>query len=550
MRIPIAVLALSFLLGAETARGADPILEVIPAEVVTRTLPKDAPLDLEVWLQAPDRELTDIVATTFSNDGIRAEFAPETPCRLPKLAPSSEYAWRLKLTRTTGSVLTESILHVKVGFDVAPAAGSPPVAPSAGTPPAAPGAGPPAAAAGAGPAPTHRLLYRTAKIKPQAVVTGIELAKVEIKSAPETLHHERKGSLFLLVTNQYSRPITITDVQTLVPDSIKPIDLNSGHPKLPVTVHPGQAVDLGYPMEAKGAVVPGKYSFIATVDVKSDEDNLKATVRTSPQEINIAVLGESDVLKFLGIPSLLFLPGVLMLTAWRFLWSLDKGDDAVAKYRLPFNGSDFWIIAIALSLGTALIYPWLTGWVPPYERRDFVAAYGFLDFGLILGFSLVASALVFGAWRGLGSARRVIRESKIAETTPSTEDTPLQILEKLAKFQKDTLFEQYYVEGRDPAERLLALEPWSNETELWLVPPAKLKDVNQHNYQALDESDNLFTAPLAGAASVLAKLRQGVLRNWWGDPEWRRVGDVQHPIKVPKTGWKKFPSRGRLIQDE
>ena len=35
------------------------MLEVIPAEVVTRTLPKDAPLDLEVWLQAPDRELTD-----------------------------------------------------------------------------------------------------------------------------------------------------------------------------------------------------------------------------------------------------------------------------------------------------------------------------------------------------------------------------------------------------------------------------------------------------------------------------------------------------------
>jgi hypothetical protein len=63
-------------------------------------------------------------------------------------------------------------------------------------------------------------------------------------------------------------------------------------------------------------VVPGKYTLIAAVDVESD-DKLAATVMTPAQEINVGVLGESDLLKFLGIPSLLFLPGVLMPITWR-----------------------------------------------------------------------------------------------------------------------------------------------------------------------------------------------------------------------------------------
>ena len=62
-------------------------------------------------------------------------------------------------------------------------------------------------------------------------------------------------------------------------------------------------------------MVPGKYTLIAAVDVESD-DKLAATVMTPAQEINVVVVS-FDLLKFLGIPSLLFLPGVLMLITWR-----------------------------------------------------------------------------------------------------------------------------------------------------------------------------------------------------------------------------------------
>jgi hypothetical protein len=580
MRFPIAFLGLWLLLPAAMARGADPTLDVIPPEVTTRTLPKEAPLELEVRLKAADGEMTAIVASTFSNDGISAEFAPETPTKLAKLAPNAEYAWRLKLTRPSGSVLTESTLHVRVDFDVAPAAESgplsiTPLAPASVPPktkaaPATaasrtalaasktanpvPGAAPtPAAGAPATP-PTHRLIYTSVKIKPQPIVTGIEIAKAEIKGAPDSLAHERPGRMFILVTNQYSRPLTVTAVHTLGPTYITVKNADPDPSTGKIKILPGQAADIFYMIEANSEVVPGKYNLVAAVDVSTD-DNLTATVRTAAQEINVVVLGESDILKFLGIPSLLFLPGMLMLTAWRFLWSLDKDPDAIAKYRIQWNTSDFWIIAIALSLVTAVFYPWLTAHLPPYSSRNFVAAYGLLDFGLILCFSLIASALGFGALRGYvrfrqwqAACKQQAEAAEVAKASPNVDDTPLQILEKLANFQKDALLEKFCV-GYDEAQPLLALPaPWSTQEELWLVPPIELRGVDQTNYDGMDESYALINGPpQPNAAAALAKIRQGIEQHWWAEPGWRTVGDIRHPIKVPRTGWRKLPGLDRLI---
>ena len=79
-----------------------------------------------------------------------------------------------------------------------------------------------------------------------------------------------------------------------------------------------------------------------------------------------------DLLKFLGIPSLLFLPGVLMLITWRFLALRGKSDEEAKQYKPQWNTSDFWVIAVALSLITALTYPWLTVLVLTNSRNFLV----------------------------------------------------------------------------------------------------------------------------------------------------------------------------------
>ena len=553
MIVRAGVLALFISFGAESAYCADPALEVIPAEVTTRTLPKDTPIAVEVRLKAGDAELSGISLSTFSNDGIVAELARETPAQLAKLPPKSEHSWRLKLTRSIGSVLTDAILHIRAEFDVVQKPLEAPGPAGAGGA-AVPGNATPTNMTATAPESIHQLIYGIAKIKPLTAITGIELARAEIKGLPESLAHERPGQMFVVVTNQYSSPLTVKDVKSLGPSYIEllapdakdtPPGQQSRKPSLRIA--PGQTEAIAYSIKPKSEVVPGKYTLIAAVDVESD-DKLAATVMTSAQDINVVVLGESDLLKFLGIPSLLFLPGVLMLITWRFLALRGKSDEAAKKYKPQWNTSEFWVIAVALSLITALIYPWLTVLVLT-NSRNFLVAYGLLDYELILGFSLVTSMLAFGVARGARMAWNARKARRLAETAPTTEDTPLQILKKLALLRGENLFQQYAASGNQAA-RLLRLEPWSTETEAWFVPRAEIRDFNQNDDQAVDERDRLIHQPPPDAAAVLAKVQEGIQRQWWPEPSWRSEGDVRRPLKVPLAGWSKSGGMVPLLAGE
>ena len=102
--------------------------------------------------------------------------------------------------------------------------------------------------------------------------------------------------------------------------------------------------------------------------------------------------------------------------------------------------------------------------------------------------------LAFGVARGARMAWNARKARRLAETAPTTEDTPLQILKKLALLKGENLFQQYAA-GGNQAARLLRLEPWSTETEAWFVPRAEIRDFNQSDDQAVDERDRLIHQP-------------------------------------------------------
>ena len=137
-----------------------------------------------------------------------------------KLLPKSEHSWRLKLTRSIGSVLTDAILHIRAEFDVAQKPQEAPGPAGAGGA-AVPGNATPANMTATAPESIHQLIYGIAKIKPLTAITGIELARAEIKGLPESLAHERPGQMFVVVTNQYSSPLTVKDVKPLGPSYIE-----------------------------------------------------------------------------------------------------------------------------------------------------------------------------------------------------------------------------------------------------------------------------------------------------------------------------------------
>jgi hypothetical protein len=53
----------------------------------------------------------------------------------------------------------------------------------------------------------------------------------------------------------------------------------------------------------------------------------------------------------------------------------------------------------------------------------------------------------------------------------------------------------------------------------------------------VDERDRLLNQPPSDAVAVLAKIKEGIRRQWWGEPDWRPEGDVRYPLKVPPAGW-------------
>jgi hypothetical protein len=90
--------------------------------------------------------------------------------------------------------------------------------------------------------------------------------------------------MFVVVTNQYSSPLTVKEVKSLGPSYIELLapDAKDTAPgqqsrKPSLRIAPGQTEAIAYSIKPKSEVVPGKYTLIAAVDVESD-DKLAATV--------------------------------------------------------------------------------------------------------------------------------------------------------------------------------------------------------------------------------------------------------------------------------
>ena len=107
--------------------------------------------------------------------------------------------------------------------------------------------------------------------------------------------------MFVVVTNQYSSPLTVKDVKPLGPSYIEllapdakdtPPGQQSRKPSLRIA--PGQTEAIAYSIKPKSEVVPGKYTLIAAVDVESD-DKLAATVLLDSRAKCYRALREPDL---------------------------------------------------------------------------------------------------------------------------------------------------------------------------------------------------------------------------------------------------------------
>ena len=265
-------------------------------------------------------------------------------------------------------------------------------------------------------------------VTPIAVNTAAspELVQVAIASKIDTINENRPGEAELVITNPRAAPVRIdrlhvrspggVDTTLACPDSTDEHKAEEGKTTevdcaFTIAGLSQEVVPLAF--ATRNAVTPGPRSALVQVDAEDPARDGASQTVVATTDFKVDVFAESDILKAIGVPIFLLLPGVLIvvvswfliqfLSPWRRLVKDHKLGDVISVSTPTFVA----IVGLAISLGMAAVYPVLTQHLwPPHYRRDYVHAYGFRDFYYVFFFSF---AIAIAVWLGSLLAYAVVR---------------------------------------------------------------------------------------------------------------------------------------------
>ncbi len=386
--------------------------------------------------------------------------------------------------------------------------------------------------------PIPRIQFAEFEVTAPAVEPVANVAGVEVESTLTTLSEQRPGTIYLILENKGGVPLNIKAIDPRVPDFIKvtPLDETTN-----LTLSSGEKAEIAYQVTVDKTVQPGRYVLLFNIDLAWEKGG-RAQVGTliASHELDVGVFGESQILTLLGIPAFFLLPGFLMIVAFRLLWSRGRTSDEAGRFPLPAASSEFWFVAISLSLLMAMLYPWVTLLVIG-ARRNYLEAYGLGDvlnfwFGSI--FLAVFSYLAYSGTKALLTCRR---QEEMAGMTPAAKDGPLDTLRKLAR-QKLTLKRDrasVNINGREYSTFLLQEKTAGNEDAYWIAPRIlitnweALGDVEPKVYDLLGTGDDI---------EGFLELSDRLTLAW--DHDWPEPG----PFRIQKGDVNKFDKPDVMVE--
>jgi hypothetical protein len=501
-----------------TAPASDgPTLDVNPSTVEGRIVAAAEPIYVQVRLKAGHNDLADVMLSTFSNDHVSATIEGGGPsaATVGRLPAEAEHSWKLRVIPDSGATLAPASLnvHVAVTFKQGKEIARP------------------------------RYLFQTVKIASPSAVSIAALADVEVKGSLESVSHERPGQMFVIVTNKHSRPVKVTDIQVNASNYLTPDGPGAKEFQVPSvsTIGIGEVKVFPFKMTPTEQIVPGKYPVVVVVSLKSPDGVSASTTKT--QDIDLTVLGESDLLSKLGVPSLLFLPGVLFLLTWQLLWSHGKDAAARQAYQMTPTSGAFWVIAVVLSIISGIAYPLAMALFG--QKRDYLAAYGLYDYMYVFAGTIVVATVSFGLWRVAQWLGAQIRASIASRFAPNETDSPIDILWKSGQLGVRIMVP--LAQGTDPAQRFFVMDFWSEASFLWIVPPAVLEVQGDPPTDALNLVQGIAKGEVVDARTLASRLKEGIEKKWW-TVQWGTVGAINGPRRVPAASWTVLDARAPYVE--
>jgi hypothetical protein len=409
-----------------------------------------------------------------------------------------------------------------------------------------------------------RVAYRQAAVEADALaITGVahgmatvagrpppsaeERMAASVETALEQLNEQQPGTVYLLLHNTGD---TAVSLQQIIPSGPAFLSFTVAGRNRPFTLEPGENTAVPIQIQAGDVVRPGAHLLLFEVDLAWRQggvayaDNLIVT-----HPIQIGILGESELLTILAVPSFLFLPGFLMVLTVGLLWKLSAREE---EFPLKSNTPEAWLVAITLSILVAFVYPWATEQLSGV-RRDYLQGYGLTDILFVWFSAIVAAAVAYVAAVGghnlFGRARRYLTAAHTARHTPGRGDDPLTILEKLARQGLGVYRERATIRMDGVAQTAFLLQPRPAAAEIvWLGPAIIVAWEDNADLTLRREVEGQLNE--GGNAETLAALLAQGRCNGNLSVSWRKSKYLNGPEPISSDKIQTFISPDVIVEQE
>jgi hypothetical protein len=279
-----------------------------------------------------------------------------------------------------------------------------------------------------------RFNYDGAQISTVAVPVKIrggakaeDILKVNLQTTLATLYEYQSGKVDVQITNQSADELAA---------SVWPVDYPTFIQFQPwnrrVTLHPFATSIVQFEVTTAGKLLMGKQLLLFEVDfAPAGEGGFHKRSVVVSKEVDVGVVGESDLLKLLGVPSFLFLPGCLAIWAAYILWKIKLFKPEMG-FDLTFPKPEFLVVSVTLSMLLGVLY-WIIRGV------NILRGYDFADLVLVWILSIAVGGLSYSGYAGWKDYQRRRHEklqaglkAAVIARTPSGGDTPIALLKKLS----------------------------------------------------------------------------------------------------------------------
>ena len=483
-----------------------PEMEVQPAtiELSSPAVPADF---LVVFRNTLDQPIEQVTLTWFGSDEF--EIAPGSPLVPGTIPPHAESAWKLRVSRKNEDI-APGTLHFRMDYTASIQGG-----------------------------PRAQVVTASARVDIRGREPLDKLVDVQIITSLETLDSSRSGSVNLVFKSKTARPVVIKQVTASGPDFLKfklagapdseqhtnwlswSKSDTAKRPELQLVSTPNLRIPpqgsrrLEYLITAAQSVEPGKYLLNFDVLLLAPEGGAM-TERTvvANHELIVGVLGESAISKAVGVGSFLLAPGWLFLMTAGLLFRLGwlRTKLAGEKLLMEVNSPEFWLVAVTISLLFAVAARILTG-------RWYFVRYGLED---IVWVWMISIGLGVCCYFGIGTVR--LRQQNAR--TPAEEDSPVDVLKKLAAQKLPLVLPRVTLKGKGEQPGFLIETNGANLDPAWVSPAIVIdftKITDKHLREKVRKSMTPDGRP-AELAHLLEHCPQAVA--WAGEP-------IQKPQKEP-----------------